>query len=141
MQTLALILCCFISTVAAADEPSTALVTLRERFVRSVLPVERDDIATVQRVAADYARTLGADGRWSDLRYDEADRVFWSGGKHLERVLIMAKSARLRRDASLTAKTLTALKAWTGPDAQNPNWWWNRIGIPELVGEIDCLLW
>ncbi|HEX7008510.1 MAG TPA: polysaccharide lyase family 8 super-sandwich domain-containing protein, partial [Phycisphaeraceae bacterium] len=123
-----------------------ALLLLRERFVRSVLPTRREDMEAIHRIAAEHAASMDATGRWNDLHYDSGDRAIWSGAAHLDRVLRMAKSARLRReagrpDAAMTAQAVTALKAWTDADPQNPNWWWNRIGVPELVGEIACLLW
>jgi len=57
----------------------------------------------------------------------------------------MAKSARLSRNAgrpdeTLEGGALRALKWWTDHDYRNPNWWWNDIGVPELIGEIGALL-
>lgn len=129
----------------AQTASSPALDVLRQRFVRLVLPVAAPDVREVNRLAARYERTLGADGHWPDLNYQNQDRASWVGGDHLTRVLLMAKAVRLAREAGLpdgklTARTLTALKAWTATDPQNPNWWWNRIGVPELVAEIAVLL-
>jgi chondroitin AC lyase len=43
-------------------------------------------------------------------------------------------------DSVLNAKVIRALHAWTSRDYQNPNWWWNEIGVPELIGEIASLM-
>jgi chondroitin AC lyase len=53
--------------------------------------------------------------------------------------------ARLERnegkpDSELDLKTICALTAWMNRDYRNPNWWWNEIGVPELVGEIGTLM-
>ncbi len=119
------------------------LNTLLSRFSYSVLPITPNDVQNVNQIATHYEHTLGNDGRWSDLNYQGKGRAFWVGGTHLTRVLIMAKSIYLnagKPDSNLTSQTLAALKAWTVPNSQNPNWWWNRIGIPELVGEIATLM-
>ena len=42
-----------------------------------------------------------------------------------------------RRSAT---RRLLAMKSWTDRDLQNPNWWWNVIGVPELLGETTCVL-
>ena len=126
-------------------EDSRALATVLDRFVQSVLPSEPADAARVHDIAFRYKQAMDAAGHWPDLDYQNRNRADWAGEKHLTRVLIMAKAVRLSRnagrpDSDLSAKTLIALKAWTGPDPQNPNWWWNRIGVPELVGEIAAIL-
>lgn len=127
------------------DASMRPLEVLVDHFVRSVLPTAMPDIAQVRTIAAQYEQTMNGDGRWPDLDYQDQNRSTWMGGTHLGRVLTMAKAARLKQDAGqpdphLTARTLAALKAWTDTDAQNPNWWWNQIGIPELTGEIACLM-
>jgi chondroitin AC lyase len=57
----------------------------------------------------------------------------------------MAKAARLNHDVgdgdpALGSKVIMALKFWDDRDYQNPNWWWNQIGVPELTGEIATLM-
>ena len=121
------------------------LAVVRERFVRSVLPVGEDAVAEVNAASRKYAATLGADGSWGDIRYTDDARSVWANGEHLNRMLVMAKAARVARDGghaddALEGKILLALKWWTDHDYQNPNWWWNEIGVPELLGEIGSLL-
>ena len=87
----------------------------------------------------------GADGSWADIKYADDARSVWANGEHLNRLLVMAKAARVARNGghpneALEAKILLALKWWTDHDYQNPNWWWNEIGVPELMGEIASLL-
>ena len=110
-----------------------------------MLPVGDAAIAEVNAASQKDAATLAADGSWADIKYADDARSVWANGEHLNRMLVMAKAARVARngghaDEALEAKILLALKWWTDHDYQNPNWWWNEIGVPELMGEIASLL-
>ena len=128
------------STSGAAD-----LAVVRERYVRAVLPVGHVAIAQVNALSQKYAETLTAEGSWPDIKYTDDARSVWVNADHLNRLLVMAKSARVLRNSghpneALEGKILLALKWWTDHDYTNPNWWWNQIGVPQLVGEIGSLL-
>ncbi len=130
-------------SAAASDDADLAVV--RDRFVRSVLPAGDAALAEVNAASRKYADALGADGSWADIKYADDARSVWANGEHLNRMLVMAKAARVARnggraDEVLEGKILLALKWWTDHDYQNPNWWWNEIGVPELMGEIASLL-
>ena len=121
------------------------LALVRDRFVRSVLPAEPAAIDQVNALAGKYSASLAPAGSWPDIDYTDAARSVWANSEHLNRILVMAKSARLQRnsghpDPLLEARTLFALGWWTDHDYRNPNWWWNEIGVPELTGEIATLL-
>jgi chondroitin AC lyase len=116
------------------------VATIRERFVQSVLPKQPADVKRVNELAAEYAKSLRADGLWTDINYGDQSTANWAGYDHLARTLQIAKSFRLTHDATLRDKALLAMKAWTDRDPQNPNWWWNVIGVPELLGESTCVL-
>ena len=85
------------------------------------------------------------DGNWPDVDYQSTARSNWSAADHLNRTLVMAKTAALDRktgepDQALDAKVLRALHYWTSCDHRNPNWWWNEIGVPRLAGELALLM-
>jgi chondroitin AC lyase len=129
----------------AAESPAMAdIATVRARYVDSILPPASAD-AFLQQEAQKYASLLRPDGSWPDIDYTASARSVWGTSDHLERVLTMAKSARLGRnaghpDAELEGKILLALKWWNDHDYRNPNWWWNEIGVPQLMGEIGNLM-
>jgi chondroitin AC lyase len=136
------------ATGQKASIPASAegdLAVVRDRFVHSVLPVGDAAVEQVNALSRKDAAALGADGSWPDINYADQSRSIWAASSHLDRMLVMAKAARLARngghpDPALEAKVLLALKWWTGHDYQNSNWWWNQIGVPELTGEIASLL-
>jgi len=130
---------------AASSDAAAGMATVRSRFVQSVLP---DGVAAqteVNALAAKYVATLQRDGSWADIDYTSQARSVWTNSNHLDRMLVMAKAARVVRnaghpDTALEAKILLALQWWTDHDYRNSNWWWNEIGVPKVTGEIAMLL-
>jgi chondroitin AC lyase len=136
---------CFAQPQPGATAGAADLATVRNRFVRSVLPPDEAALAEVNRLSAKYAAALQADGSWTDIRYTDAARSTWANADHLNRMLVMAKAARAARNSghaneALEAKILLALKWWTDHDYRNSNWWWNEIGVPKLTGEVSALM-
>jgi chondroitin AC lyase len=133
-------------TFAGATTIATDGITIiRQRLADSVLPRDSANTSRLRALSQKYADTLQPDGSWSDIDYHNQARSLWPVAQHLDRTLVMAKAARMVRnaghpDSSLETKTLLALRFWTNHDFQNPYWWWNQIGVPQLTGEIACLL-
>lgn len=135
---------------APAQKPAgtggeTELNVILHRYVESVLPTDRTAIRSVIQLGEKDASTLGADGSWSDVPYNDTNRATWVTADHLNRLLVMAKASRLDHDAgrpdrSLDDATLRGIRFWLDKDFQNSNWWWNQIGVPQLVGEISSLM-
>jgi chondroitin AC lyase len=126
-------------------DASGDLERLRESFVTSLLPTGPTDIDQLNHQADHRAAELRTDGTWPDVDYDDKTRSTWKTAEHLARTLMMAQSARVRRDSGqidspLEAKTIAALQTWLDRDFQNSNWWWNQIGVPRSAGRIGLLL-
>ena len=113
-------------TTASASSASRDVAIVRERFVASVLPAGSVAIEYLHEQGAKDAATLEADGSWPDIDYTAAQRSGWVTADHVQRILVMAKSARVYRDAgspdtALEGKILLALKWWTDHDYKNSN--------------------
>ncbi len=139
---LVLVLVCAPAFLFGLQSADVAAVCVR--YVRSILPPE-SAYAYLHDEAHKYAASLRTDGSWPDIDYIASTRSAWVTADHLERVLAMAKSARIDRDAghpdaALENQILLALKWWDDHDYRNPNWWWNEIGVPQLMGEIGNLM-
>lgn len=122
-----------------------AVATIRQRFVQSLLPTDRVAIDYLNEQAARDSASLAVNGSWPDINYVSQERSEWTAAEHLNRVLRMAKSARVLRDSgrpdvTLEAKINLALQWWTDHNYHNPNWWWNEIGVPQLLGQIGNLM-
>lgn len=134
-----------VTAVPSSGELSDISV-VRNRYRQSVLPTEPNAIRSMHELSSKYAASLDDEGSWADIKYSASSRAGWTPVDHLQRLLVMAKSACLFRnlgqpDPRLEDKIHIALKWWTDHDYRNPNWWWNDIGVPELMGEIGNLMW
>jgi chondroitin AC lyase len=89
--------------------------------------------------------TLQADGSWHGIDYQDQSRSGWSTCRHLSNVLLLTRAYRsprseLRGDPKLRAAVLKSLDYWLERDFQNPNWWWNVIGVPRTLLPTALLL-
>ena len=125
-----------VCTIAYADDMST----LRQRLTQSILP---RDAAAQEQIVAEASRAaekLNANSTWDDIDFSDKKRTYWSAEQHMDRVLLMARAYAINRDEKLLANANRALDYWLEHDYQNPNWWHNQIGIPQLVGQTFLLL-
>jgi chondroitin AC lyase len=137
-------------SMAGSDAAVSDLDTIRSRFAMSVLPTDPIQTNRLHTLSSRYSSSLQLNGSWSDINYGDSARPLWPATDHLQRILVMAKSARLYRNAghpddALEQKTILALRWWISHDYQDhlngALWWWNQIGVPELIGESANLMW
>ena len=91
------------------------------------------------------ARSLRADGSWADIDYQDKTRGGWRAYSHLNRVLAMVKTYKSPQatppiKVELKPAIHKALDYWLQHDFQNPNWWYNVIGVPRAIGDIAILM-
>ncbi len=142
VAVLALLLC---PALQMAAQPQSDLDTIRSRYVASLLPQDAAGQQQILTAASLLKKSLSSNATWPDVDYSDAVRSDWRAAPHLEHTLILAKAAELDRergrpDRALEAKALAAYRLWIVRDPHNPNWWWNEIGVPQLLCEIATLL-
>lgn len=133
---------------AASPDAERAVAQFREFFADSPdAPEMRDtnERSPSPALALRFAGQLGIDGRWPDLDYVSKARSSWPPAQHWERLKAMATIyARAGTAAADRATLLAAIHGafahWIARDYQCPNWWYNEIGIPKLVGPTLLLL-
>ena len=79
---------------------------------------------------------------FSDIDYAGQNPAIWDALDHLRRIqakLIRHGNAAFD-DAALMEDIYSALRFWLDRDFQNPNWWYNDIGMPISVTTIALLL-
>ncbi len=91
-------------------------------------------------LARKTAAQLTAEGTWPDIDYQARQRSGWTLPVHLNRVRTLAAAARVNHDPALLAAAHRSLGFWIKNNFKNPNWWWNDIGVPSLMGQIGLLL-
>lgn len=85
------------------------------------------------------------DGSWPDIDYKDNKRSRWAPANHATRIQALSKIYKTPRSKFYNSKELSAVihKAmdfWFGAGLVCPNWWYNEIGVPRLLGPAFLLL-
>ncbi len=120
-------------------QAASDLETIRERTLARLLDGASSD------AVEDLVGSLRPDGSWPDVDYHSQQRSRWPTAGHLANVAVLAKAyvspkSGLRGDPELRAAVLGSLDYWLEHDVQNPNWWWNQIGVPRSLAPVLLMM-
>jgi chondroitin AC lyase len=91
--------------------------------------------------AAAFRTTLQDDGSWPDIDYSDKTRSSWPVGAHLRtRLGTLAADWHRTGNRNSLAAAHSALDFWLQHRFDNPNWWWNVIGVPVSIGDAALLM-
>ncbi|WP_129715417.1 polysaccharide lyase family 8 super-sandwich domain-containing protein [Pedobacter sp. SYP-B3415] len=132
-------LVCCTATVRAQNGHHEILL----RYKTYLLHTSAEKIVGFKLASASWPAPDGA-GRWPDINYADREPGKWKTLEHFRRLHLLALVlAANKRDAAETVKIravfLPALRHWLKERYQNPNWWHNEIGIPQLMRDILIL--
>lgn len=88
---------------------------------------------------------MRADGTWPDINYKDENRSGWQPRNHLNNILFLSKSFCIEsspyyKSGKVENAIHRALDYWFGEKLVSPNWWYNDIGCPKLMGAIYILM-
>ncbi len=91
--------------------------------------------------AAAFRTSLQDDGSWPDIDYSDKTRSSWPVGAHLRtRLVTLAADWYRTGNRDSLAAAHRALDFWLDHRFDNPNWWWNVIGVPLSIGNAALLM-
>lgn len=137
---------------AAADLPpppfppiSADGVVVRSRLLEPLLPATVAAAAAAANTAKTLQSKMLSNGSWPDVPYANQDRGNWLATVHLARARSMAVAVRsplspVVNSSSLLSAVNAALGYWLEHGFHNPNWYWNEIGVPQLLCDTLLLL-
>ena len=126
----------FVSTLSTNVRGLTDEVSIiRQRLLELSIWPPPGNISDTVETALNYSRSLNSSCYWSDVDYGSEAIVSWPTAVHMYRITTMLQAVTVNgstilNDPKVTANIHCALNVWFIHDFQNPNWWYNQIGIP-----------
>ncbi len=119
--------------------PNDDLDIMRQRVLEVAIWPTPDMIPIIAQNASEYSNTLNSSCYWPDINYTNPTVIGpWDLERHILRVTTMVQAvtvngSSVKNDPKILANAHCALNVWLDNDWENPNWWFNEIGIPLLV--------
>lgn len=123
------------------DPRSAALEIMRGRLCAERPFLHTTGLPEDSQPGAALLAAMRPDGAWDDVNYACDQLKNWEAVVHLTRLLELvrgwsASASPVRGDPRWLAAVLRGLDCWYQRQPQNPNWWWNQIGAPTVLGNI-----
>ncbi|MCG2616536.1 polysaccharide lyase beta-sandwich domain-containing protein [Terrimonas sp. NA20] len=123
----------FVAIAGQAQQPDAD--TIINRLARHL--IQRSSLPGIEK----FAFNLNSANQWEDIDYSDLAKSKWKTAIHLDRVKELAiawatPSSKYYKDARVWNTLSKALDVWLGKKFQNPNWWHNEIGIPQIMRSI-----
>lgn len=135
-----------LASFSKAEEDTTHIVVKRYReLLLSGYMRGSPSISWESKDAAAWITGIAEEGSWPDIDYTNTAGGAWPAADHLRRVRLLAREisnpqSPLHASAEAERTVRRALGHWTKMRYQNPNWWQNQIGVPQIVRDIIVLL-
>lgn len=128
---------CFSLTSFSSDEIDTIL----NRHKTFLLKEEIDE-DSIKKILNDFNKTQQ---RWNNIKYGDAQKAEWKVPDHLKNIKTLALCwsnplSDWYRNSNVYDIIIGGLDNWAQNKYQNPNWWHNEIGIPQLMRDILVLM-
>ena len=95
-------------------------------------PPETVDIAQAEQVLAGQK----SDGSFSCVHYDDATRGNWAAMEHWNLVNILVGAWHATRNDQYRLAVIAGLNFWGINLPENPNWWWQFVGVPYCIIQV-----
>jgi chondroitin AC lyase len=126
--------------------PNDDLDIIRQRVLEIAIWPTPDQIPIIAKSALLYSNTLNSSCYWPDINYTNPTEIGpWDLETHILRVTTMVQAvtvngSSVKNDPKILANAHCALHVWLVNDWENPNWWFNEIGIPlQLTSQLLML--
>ncbi|CAF3309654.1 unnamed protein product [Rotaria socialis] len=118
---------------------------IRQRVLQQMIWPPPSSLPSIVTSALRYARRLNSSCFWPDINYTDQGRAMWLTEQHLARLTLMIQAltvngSTVQNDTKLLQAAHCALNIWLIRDWQNPNWWFNRIGVPIILTSYLLML-
>ena len=132
------VLICFCVIFVNCRSINDDIAIMRQRATEMANWPTQTNLSSIVDLAKQYSETMNSSCYWQDINYYDKTLATWATEEHLIRVNYLLQAltipgSSLQNDSKLSNLTHCALNVWLVRDFQNPNWWFNQIGIPLLI--------
>lgn len=111
----------------------------------TAMPMPGGDVAAQRLRALKLVETQKEDGSWPDIDYANQARSNWRPYEHVQRLVLLAVqlSGNGLEETTLARLRKTCVRGtafWRSHDFKCPNWWYNEIGVPQMLGTYALLM-
>lgn len=107
-------------------------------------PVSNSDIHNADTIISLTECDNKGNRYFTDIDYTNQDRTTWIAARHVTRTEKLAILYRLETDTDKKDEyrkiILGLLDYWIDKDYTNPNWWHNKLSMPNCLGDIGVLM-
>lgn len=119
------------------SKASVDIDIIKQRLLQRIFS-EKNDIES-------KLENIKSDGSWEDIDYKEQTVTKWQPKVHVDRIKALAvnyntKNSSMYSSDALKAHIISALHYWVEGKFNCPNWWYNEIGVPAVLGDILLLM-
>lgn len=101
--------------------------------------------ASLDKPLKDFIKSMDTSGKWPDINYKDKTVSKWLPSYHWRRLLELSIQYRDPKstyfgDVFLHNEIIKGIKFWLINTPESSNYWWNAIGIPNLMGAVYVLM-
>lgn len=101
-------------------------IALLIKNYNSIKPPQQVDIADAVKILADQK----PDGSFKSVGYADRTRGQWTGMQHWRNLHTLVGAWHATSDTRYRKAVIAGLNYWAAALPDNPNWWWQYIGVP-----------
>lgn len=140
---------CIISVSSLTGRSKNGMDKIEENIVTGLLdgtlaPFLGPDIYDAEGIVSRIAYDENGLGYFTDIDYANEDRAVWPSQRHLTRAERLAVLYRKETDETKREEYKNAVLAlidyWAEKTPENPNWWFNKLSCPNILGETAILM-
>ena len=113
---------------------------VKQRVVAELLDQTVDDVEVSELV-----ESIGEDGRWPDINYEDVSRTGFENRYHLRKLKLLSlayrkKSSSFYRSRKVLEKVNRSLEFWCDHDFISENWYHNQVSTPSILINVLLLM-
>lgn len=128
-----------------ANNTENAALRKVENHIVADIHSEIGNIKTYDKNVDSIKHLFRKDGSFDLINYTDKSVSIWEPSNHLKNILVFATAysfpqSKYYKNELLYSEICRSLRYWNKLDPICPNWWFNEINCPQILGQIMLLM-